>query len=173
MKELWKTFRNGYYEVSNFGNVRRAKPGSNATHVGRTLKAHANSDGYMRVTTYKNRSARNYYVHVLVARKFIGPCPKDKEVNHKDLDKANNKWTNLEYRTHLGNINHAIINGVKFLGSGEGRGNGQLTWKEVRQIRKIYAAGNHTQAKLGRKFGVTEMAIWQLVNNRTWQEKSA
>lgn len=43
-------------------------------------------------------------VHRLVARKYIGVCPEGKEVSHKDGNKMNNHWTNLEYLTHAENI---------------------------------------------------------------------
>lgn len=43
-------------------------------------------------------------VHKLVARKYIGVCPEGKEVSHKDGNKMNNHWTNLEYLTHAENI---------------------------------------------------------------------
>lgn len=43
-------------------------------------------------------------VHRLVAAKYIGPCPEGMEINHKDGNKENNHWTNLEYVTHAENI---------------------------------------------------------------------
>lgn len=46
-------------------------------------------------------------VHRLVAAKFIGPCPEGMEINHKDGNKENNHWTNLEYVTHAENIRKA------------------------------------------------------------------
>jgi hypothetical protein len=43
-------------------------------------------------------------VHKLVASKFLGDCPDGKEISHKDGNKWNNHWTNLEYLTHTENI---------------------------------------------------------------------
>ena len=43
-------------------------------------------------------------VHRLVAAKYIGVCPDGMEINHKDGDKLNNHWMNLEYVTHSENI---------------------------------------------------------------------
>jgi hypothetical protein len=43
-------------------------------------------------------------VHRLVARKYIGICPEGMEVNHKDGNRINNHWTNLEYVTHAENM---------------------------------------------------------------------
>jgi hypothetical protein len=51
--------------------------------------------------------------HQLVAHEWIGPIPAPLhglfryEVNHKDLNKRNNHYSNLEYITHQQNILHA------------------------------------------------------------------
>lgn len=52
---------------------------------------------------------RDYYykgpAHVLVILHFVGPRPTPKhEVNHIDMDKLNNHYTNLEWVTHRENI---------------------------------------------------------------------
>ncbi len=47
---------------------------------------------------------KNYYVHRLVAAMYLGPCPDGMEVNHKDRDKKNNHYSNLEYVTHSDNL---------------------------------------------------------------------
>jgi hypothetical protein len=43
-------------------------------------------------------------VHKLVASKYLGVCPDGCEISHKDGDKWNNHWTNLEYITHSENL---------------------------------------------------------------------
>lgn len=47
--------------------------------------------------------ARNYAIHRLVAAKYLGQCPDGKETSHKDGNKTNNHYTNLEYITHSEN----------------------------------------------------------------------
>lgn len=47
-------------------------------------------------------------VHRLVWEAFNGPIPNRLEINHKDLDRANNRLDNLELMTHQQNIQHAI-----------------------------------------------------------------
>lgn len=47
-------------------------------------------------------------VHRLVWEAFNGPIPGRLEINHKDLDRANNRLDNLELVTHQQNVQHAI-----------------------------------------------------------------
>ena len=69
---------------------------------------HNHSRGYKRVSF--NR--KEYSVHRLVAMKYI-PNPQNKEqVNHKDGDKTNNHYTNLEWVTNKENHEHAVENGL-------------------------------------------------------------
>lgn len=115
-KEIWKPVCNkyrDYYEVSNLGEVRRSV-GGRGTTKGKILKASNNEFGYLVVTLSKLGVLSTFFVHVLVANAFLGPCPKGKEVNHKDLNKTNNKQSNLEYLTRFWNMQHAIDNGVRF-----------------------------------------------------------
>jgi hypothetical protein len=67
------------------------------------------SDGnYLTVIlTSKNSIKLVIKVHQLVALHYLGLCPSNMEVNHKDLNKINNHYTNLEYVSHRDNIIHA------------------------------------------------------------------
>lgn len=137
------------YAVDKFGNVyslpRRFKP--------RTLKLkeHVNNRGYLMVNLYNdNGPCPHKLIHRLVAEAFI-PNPKNKpEVNHKDGNKTNNRVENLEWVTHLENIQHSIKLGTAYQnmpGFNNGRGktiaqydlNGKLIkiWGSARQIQKI------------------------------------
>lgn len=100
--EIWKTV-NGFenYEVSNFGNVR-----SNHYSKIRFLKQEK-SKGYLRVSLCEKNKVTRFLVHRLVADHFIYdskllPC-----VNHKDGNKLNNKFSNLEWCTYSQNEKHS------------------------------------------------------------------
>lgn len=47
-------------------------------------------------------------VHRLVWEAFNGPIPGRLEINHKNLDRADNRLKNLELVTHQQNVQHAI-----------------------------------------------------------------
>lgn len=105
--EEWKDIRGyeGFYQVSTFGNVKNVV-------TGKTLKQRSNGNGYIRIELRKNKQGKKYYMHRLVAESFI-ERPKDcTEVNHKDLNPANNCVDNLEWVTSSENTKHAIRNGA-------------------------------------------------------------
>lgn len=112
MTEQWKECLEGFYEVSDLGRVRRAKPGR-GTQVGKILKPRPQKSGYVQVGPWIRGIQKSSYIHKLVAVAFLGPCPEDKEVNHSNGDKHNNAVTNLEYVTHLDNSHHAFRNGFR------------------------------------------------------------
>ena len=68
-----------------------------------------NSDGYAVVsacglTPDGTKTFRSLHVHVLVAREFVDGWFDGAEVNHKDFNRANPAWWNLEWLSHKDNI---------------------------------------------------------------------
>lgn len=71
------------------------------------LKHFDNGFGYKYVMMVKNGKYKQYKVHRLVAEAFI-PNPENKPfVNHKDCNRSNNCFTNLEWCTQKENINYS------------------------------------------------------------------
>ena len=66
-------------------------------------------DGYRCVSINKKK----YRVHQLMAMTFIGVKPTNKEVDHKDGNKLNNKIANLRYLTHGENVKNSYNTGNK------------------------------------------------------------
>lgn len=52
---------------------------------------------------------------------------------------------------------------------GEGHTLAVLTEREVRAIRRIYAAGGISQEALGKRFGVTGKNIYMITKGKTWR----
>ena len=110
--ERWrKTFYN-YYEVSSYGRVRRIVSGSPNTFPGRVLNPSKDSRYPLVVLYGPNGEKKTVRVHILVAEAFLGPCPLNEEVNHKDTNKWNPRLSNLEYVTPKKNGRHALLNGL-------------------------------------------------------------
>lgn len=73
------------------------------------LKNGRTTSGYYTVSL--NR--KSFYIHRLVAEKFI-PNPENKPcINHIDGDKSNNHISNLEWVTYSENMQHASKNGLQ------------------------------------------------------------
>ena len=64
--------------------------------------------GYFQMALCKNGTYTRRAVHRMVWEAFHGPIEGRLEINHKDLDRSNNKLENLELVTHQQNLKHAI-----------------------------------------------------------------
>lgn len=107
MKEIWKDIKDyeGYYQISNFGNVKNIK-------TNRILTGDTNSAGYRRVILYTPVKKR-FFIHRLVALHFCNGYSDDLVVNHIDGNKTNNYYKNLEWVTKSENDKHAFKLGLR------------------------------------------------------------
>ena len=125
MNELKEEFRSipgyeGYYEVSNFGNVKSLKReflinGKYPSTVKeKILRQTLNKDGYYRILLYKDGKREQFNIHILVAMVFLGHVPDGHKivVDHIDNNKLNNNLTNLQLITHRENISKDKKNGT-------------------------------------------------------------
>ena len=78
----------------------------------RFLKIQHNRNGYCYVTLYRDRKPKMFFVHRLVAICFIENPENFPHINHKDGNKENNHWRNLEWCTPLQNNVHARCMGL-------------------------------------------------------------
>lgn len=99
--EIWKDIKDyeGYYQISSEGNVRNIK-------TQQILKGDTNNLGYRRVTLYTPIRKR-FFIHRLVALHFCEGYSEELVVNHKDGNKQNNNYLNLEWVTRSENDLHA------------------------------------------------------------------
>jgi hypothetical protein len=108
--EIWKDIEGyeGLYQVSNLGNIKSL----NYNHTGKEKLRKTNIDkhGYLGVVLYKNKKSTRKKIHRLVAFHFCEGYGENLVVNHKDEDKTNNVWTNLEWITQKENTNYGIRN---------------------------------------------------------------
>ena len=69
-------------------------------------------DGYYRVILSDNGNKKYIKIHQIVVNQFLGGCPNDMVINHKDGNKHNNDINNLEIITNIENIQHAWETGL-------------------------------------------------------------
>lgn len=105
----------GYYQVSDYGNVRSVLFVNNIVRKPRIKNLHkqVGVHGRIYVSLYKDTNRKNCTVHRLVANAFI-PNPNNyPEVNHIDGNPQNNNVRNLEWCTKSYNEKHAYHNGLQ------------------------------------------------------------
>lgn len=120
MDEIWKDLVDfeGYYEVSNTGLVRRKlaptvyKDGRIAYFSQTILKPGKDCKGYLRVFLSVKSKQYSRRVHRLIAKTFIQNTLNLPQVNHKDCNKENNNYLNLEWCTNIDNMRHAFDNNI-------------------------------------------------------------
>lgn len=85
-----------YYTISNDGKVYSIRSG-------RYLNKGFDKDGYKLVTLSAEGIKRTYRIHRLVAETFVDNPNNKEEVNHKDFNRQNNWFENLEWVTQKEN----------------------------------------------------------------------
>ena len=97
--EEWKWIEGyeGIYKVSNYGRVANSKG---------LREQFSNRNGYYQIILCKEGNVKNYSVHQLVAKAFCDGYEEGLVVNHKDLNKTNNHYSNLEWITPKENSIH-------------------------------------------------------------------
>ena len=106
---------------------------------------------------------RYKFIQVLVMLTFVGPKPAGMQVNHKNLNKHDNRLGNLEYSTPRDNTLHALRNGAK-RNTGKGL---CLTADKIRAIQQLPHSISIRAA--GKLFGTSRETIRQIRNGTRWK----
>lgn len=104
---MWKEISgfDGLYLISNKGKV--ISKHRNKTII---LKSSLSRNGYEYVDLYKNGIAYRKSVHFLVASSFLKNDNGYTEIHHKDHNRSNNSYDNLEWCTHEYNMQESVVN---------------------------------------------------------------
>jgi hypothetical protein len=141
------------YQASEAGEVR-----SIATGAWRVLRQTPHSKtGYAAVTLRVHGRSITRSVHRLIALTFLGD-PADKDVNHKNGDKQDNRIVNLEYLSRGDNHRHAYRTGLR-----EPVG-AILTDEQRAEISEM--AGKVYQDEIARLYGVSTATVKSVIHQR-------
>lgn len=163
----------GVYDVSFDGLLRSTKRQGSS---GGNRPFYLDRQGYKRITLCKDGKYKNYLVHTLIARAFLGERPEGLNVCHKDGNKLNNSADNLYYGTHSDNTRDAVQHGThNFLKenysgkvlAGEDCVWSKLTEDDVRYIRSMY--GIKSARALAKELSVTQGTVSAVQTGKTWR----
>jgi hypothetical protein len=153
------------YEVSDDGNVRSWKVSRQTptATLPRLISRWVLPNGYVCVTLKDKGRRVNLYVHRMVARAFLGPCPTGQEVAHGDGERLNNTLANLRYVTPKENSADTLAHGHRPVG--ERHYAALLTNEQAAELRAF--PGTHAEA--ARAFGLRYHAAYCIRTGRSWR----
>lgn len=157
--EMWRDAVGfeGYYEVSNFGNVRRVGKVNN-------LAKPLNKEGYVQYCLSVNNKRKNVVGHQLVAQAWLGPAPSPKHIPlHGNGIRDDNDMSNLRWGTNQENSDDMVRHGTQAKGITCARS--KLTEQDVLAIR----ASNEPQQVIAERFGVTRGNVSAIRRRTTWK----
>lgn len=165
----------GYYEVSNSGEVRSTtRTIDQVSNTGKAYKRvlkskiiqpQPNTRGYLRVELNKQGKAKCYFVQRIVAHAFLGERRPNQQVNHINGVKNDNRASNLEWCTSKENTRHAYITGLR---TKENHNRAILTLNDVIAIRISYKKHGIPRKYLAKLYGVHVSTITKLINKNNW-----
>jgi len=157
------------YSVSDMGNIMRTERGKR-TYIGRFLSPSKNTKrGYLQVGLRRDGTRQMMLVHRAVMSAFGDGLSRGMEVNHKNGNKMDNSFQNLEWVTSSQNAAHAFRNGLRSPMIGKRSIHTKLKDGEVWLIKKLLDHGIQ-QALIGKMFRVTKQCIWRIAHNQSWAD---
>lgn len=112
--EIWKPVvgNEENYIISESGKLMRISK-ARGTVPGHILSPSLNEKGYLFTRLKFNDKYKKCFIHRLVCIAFHPNTENKPQVNHKDANKLNNHYTNLEWCTNDENCDHAVKNKLK------------------------------------------------------------
>ena len=158
-----KKFRDTDYYVNEYGDVFR-----NGKQLKQTInKTYKNGvpikDKYYYVTISKDNKKKLCSIHRLVAELYVPNPDNLPEIDHKDNNRFNNHYTNLEWVTGEENRDRARQSGIS---------PHKLTDDDVRYIRKNYKrySKDFNGTRLGEMFNIHQSQISRIVRNILYKD---
>jgi hypothetical protein len=159
--EIWKDIigYEGLYQISNHGNCR-----SIDKNKIKSMSLRLRGKGYYCYGLTKDKKRLSHSVHRLVAIAFLDNPNNKPQVNHKDCNKLNNHFSNLEWCDNSENQKHAFNNGLNYISENQKQLVRERFSKKVININTnvIYNSFTEASKKLEKSYA---HIVW-LVNNK-------
>lgn len=120
----------------------------------------------MFVNLRKDNKAYPKTVHRLVLEAFRGPCPSEMQGCHNDGNPSNNRLDNLQWDTHLSNMEDRRKHGTTYIGKNNPAA--LLNEAQVMRMRRLNLSGI-LQKDLAPMFGVSKQCVQAVCSYDTWQ----
>ena len=121
------------------------------------MKSTSNGKGYQIISLWHNGKGNIYYIHRLMGFIFLD-LKKDKQINHIDNNKKNNKVDNLEVVNALENYNHSL----KFRNKNTKR---KLSTSDAIDIFR----SKQSYRNLSNKYNVSIDTIYRIKNKKSYK----
>lgn len=167
--EQWKDVVGweGYYQVSNQGNVKSLKrKGVTAfgerDYAGYNLNPVKCKNGYIAVNLTKQGLRNQKHIHVLVLEAFIGERPYKYDACHNNGIKTDCKLENLRWDTRSNNHKDKIAHGT--YQSGDKANKRKLNKDLADEIRLLKLSND----EIANKYNISITQLWRVKNNLSW-----
>ena len=157
---MWKhltTTKLKDYFISSTGQVKSV---SRFNKKEKLIKLSINSSGYLTCFIEGPK-----LVHRLVAEVFVQKIEVGKTVNHKDGNKQNNNFENLEVVSMSDNIKHAMVQGIN---PTVGNTNKDLiiTDEQVNTVRELWNGSKEEVGSFAKEYGATYATMRRILLNK-------
>jgi len=152
-----------YYFVTEDGRVF-----SEARGELKERKLGVDTSGYKRISVVlKNGSSKRVLVHRMVAEAYVDNPNNHHYVNHKDGNKLNNHYKNLEWCTSSDNQKHAYKTSLKQYPKGQLNGRNRLSEQDVLNIYwELYNGARNIDVR--NKYDIGCGTLTCIKNKRNW-----
>jgi len=159
-----------YFEIRENGEIWRLATKRGKTNYWKIKPRIMNvkiNRGYIRLFTWDNGKRISCLAHRIIWSYFNGEIPDDKQINHKNGIKTDNRIENLEVVTQSENKKHSFRMGTED-NKGEKNPHSKLTKSDVKQIRLRYSQGE-LQKVLAKDYGIYQTHVSRIVNGMSWR----
>lgn len=137
-----------------------------STRTGKKMYTQNNAYGYPRVLLWSGGEAKRVFVHRLVATYFVDNPNNLPVVRHKDDDRTNCHYTNLEWGTQQDNVQDTISRQRGFIGEKNGRS--KLTEGDLHLINAAFSTGLQVR-KIAEYHNVSTSTIYRIKKGLSWK----